>query len=195
MTPKRFAALVAEARGLAEEAIEQVWPQYGRELQNIEVVVADEPPPGTLREMGMTPSDTLYGLYDGVPLNERGWDYGNALPDVISIFRGPIVRDCADEDEIVREVSYTIVHEFAHYVGKNEEEIQEIEDRFWYGEPADDEEVAGIDAPSSERAPARPSWWRDVARVALRLLGLGGGGRPRDVSPDRRRGNGRKEAR
>ena len=107
MTPKRFDALVAEARELAEEAIEQIWPQYDRELQNIEVVVADEPPPETLREMGMTPPETLYGLYDGVPLNERGWDYGNALPDVISIFRGPIVRDCADDDEIVQEVSYT----------------------------------------------------------------------------------------
>ena len=106
MTPKRFDALVAEARELAEEAIEQVWPQYGRELQNVEVVVADEPPPETLREMGMTPPETLYGLYDGVPLNERGWDYGNALPDVISIFRGPIVRDCADEDEIVQEVHH-----------------------------------------------------------------------------------------
>ena len=134
MTPKRFDALVAEARERAEEAIEQIWPQYDRELQNIEVVVADEPPPETLREMGMNPPETLYGLYDGVPLNERGWDYGNALPDVISIFRGPIVRDCADDDEIVQEVSYTIVHEFAHYVGMTEEEIQEIEDRFWYGE-------------------------------------------------------------
>ena len=176
MTPKRFAALVVEARGLAEEAIEQVWPQYGRELQNIEVVVAHEPPPETLREMGMTPSDTLYGLYDGVPLNERGWDYGNALPDVISIFRGPIVRDCADDDEIVREVSYTIVHEFAHYVGKTEEEIQEIEDRFWYGEAADDE---GDDRDGPEDDEARPSWLRGVVRAAQGLLGLGRGGRPR----------------
>ena len=142
MTSGEFDALVAEAREIAEEAIAQIWPQYGRELQNIEVVVADEPPPETLREMGMTPPDTLYGLYDGVPLNERSWDYGNALPDVISIFRGPIVRDCADDDEIVQEVSFTIVHEFAHYVGMTEEEIQEIEDRFWYGDDGADEDDA-----------------------------------------------------
>ncbi|MCY4076188.1 MAG: metallopeptidase family protein, partial [Acidobacteria bacterium] len=140
LTVDEFDALVAEAREIAEEAIAQIWPQYGRELQNIEVVVADEPPPETLREMGMTPPDTLYGLYDGVPLNERGWDYGNALPDVISIFRGPIIRDCADDDEIVQEVSFTIVHEFAHYVGMTEEEIQEIEDRFWYGDDGADED-------------------------------------------------------
>ena len=140
MTPDEFDALVAEARQIAEEAIAQIWPQYGRELQNIEVVVADEPPPETLREMGMTPPDTLYGLYDGVPLNERGWDYGNALPDVISIFRGPIIRDCAHDDEIVQEISFTIVHEFAHYVGMTEEEIQEIEDRFWYGDDGADED-------------------------------------------------------
>ena len=140
MTAEEFDALVVEAREIAEEAIAQIWPQYGRELQNIEVVVADEPPPETLREMGMTPPDTLYGLYDGVPLNERGWDYGNALPDVISIFRGPIVRDCADDDEVVQEVSFTIVHEFAHYVGMTEEEIQEIEDRFWYGDEGADED-------------------------------------------------------
>ena len=185
MTPKRFDALVAQARALAEEAIEQVWPQYGRELQNLEVVVADEPPPETLREMGMTPAETLYGLYDGVPLNERGWDYGNALPDVISIFRGPIVRDCADDDEIVQEVSYTIVHEFAHYVGKTEEEIQEIEDRFWYGDArSDDEEEAGDaryededDGDAGQPLPSRSSWLRGVTRAARGLLGLGRGRR------------------
>jgi len=87
-------------------------------MQNVQVIVEDDPDPELLAEQGVTPPDTLYGLYEGTPLAERDW---GELPDRIIIFRNPIVRDAADDDDIVREVGYTVIHEFAHHFRFDEE--------------------------------------------------------------------------
>ena len=87
--------------------------------------------------MEIDPPDTLFGLYQGVPLTERRWDYGNALPDRIVLFQGPHEREARDEDDLVASIGETLIHEIGHYFGLSEEEIEAIEDEYWH---ADDED-------------------------------------------------------
>jgi predicted Zn-dependent protease with MMP-like domain len=84
--------------------------------------------------MEIEPPDSLYGLYQGTPLPERPHDFGNVLPDVITIFQRPIEEDCEDEDEVRAMIGETLIHEVGHYFGLSEEEIEEIEERYWRGE-------------------------------------------------------------
>ena len=91
-----------------------------------------------LEEMEIEPGDTLFGLYQGTPLPERSWGYGNTLPDRISIYQSPIEEACEDDDEIRDCVAETVIHEFGHYFGMSEEEIEEIEEKYWRGESLDD---------------------------------------------------------
>ncbi|MBA2604786.1 MAG: metallopeptidase family protein [Acidobacteria bacterium] len=131
MTRERFTQLV-------EEALREIPRRFRDEMKNVAVVVEDEPPPEILEEMEIPPDDTLFGLYQGTPLPERSWSYGNALPDRISIYLGPIVEACADDDEVRDCVAETVIHEFGHYFGMSEEEIEEIEEKYWRGESLDD---------------------------------------------------------
>ena len=131
MTREKFTRLV-------EEALREIPRRFRAEMKNVAVVVEDEPPPEILEEMEIPPDDTLFGLYQGTPLPERGWNYGNTLPDRISIYQRPIVEACADEDEIRDCVAETVIHEFGHYFGMSEEEIEEIEEKYWRGESLDD---------------------------------------------------------
>ena len=131
MTRERFTQLV-------EEALAEIPRRFRREMKNVAVVVEDEPTPELLDEMEIEPGDTLFGLYQGTPLPERGWSFGNALPDRISIYQLPIEEACADDEEIRDCVAETVIHEFGHYFGMSEEEIEEIEEKYWRGESLDD---------------------------------------------------------
>ncbi len=103
-------------------------------MNNVAIVVEDEPARELLREMDIEPPDTLLGLYQGVPLTERHWDYGNALPDRILLFQGPLERESDDEEDLVVAIGETLIHEVGHYFGLSEEEIEEIEEKYWRGE-------------------------------------------------------------
>ena len=121
------------------DALETIPRRFRDAMSNIAIVVEDEPAADLLDEMEIEPPDTLFGLYQGTPLTERGWGYGNALPDRISIYQRPIVEACADDDEIRDCVAETVIHEFGHYFGMSEEEIEEIEEKFWRGESVEEE--------------------------------------------------------
>ena len=136
-------------RELVEEAIDTIPLKFARQVRNLAIVIADEPSDDLLDDMEVEEGDSLLGLYQGTPLNERGWGYGNQLPDRITLFQHSIEDDCDDdEEEIVIAIGETLIHELGHYFGMSEEEIMEIEERYWRGEadPADLEEV-GADAP------------------------------------------------
>jgi predicted Zn-dependent protease with MMP-like domain len=127
-----------EFRDLVTEALEGI-PQHFRDaLQNIAIVVEDEPSPGQLNEVGIEPPDTLLGLYEGTPLTERQWAHGNALPDKITLFQLPIEDASDDEDDVVVAIGETLIHEIGHYFGLSEEEIEEIEEQYWRGKDPDD---------------------------------------------------------
>lgn len=100
-------------------------------MKNIAIVVEDEPSPSLLAEMEIDPPDTLLGLYQGTPLTERSWDFGNVLPDRILIFQGPHEREAEDAEGLVVAIGETLIHEIGHYFGLSEEEIEEIEEKYW----------------------------------------------------------------
>jgi predicted Zn-dependent protease with MMP-like domain len=131
MTRDRFTRLV-------EEALREIPRRFRDEMKNVAVVVEDDPPAHVLAEMEIEPPDSLFGLYQGTPLPERGWTYGNTLPDRISIYQSPIEDACEDDEEIRDCVAETVIHEFGHYFGMSEDEIEEIEEKYWRGEALDD---------------------------------------------------------
>jgi predicted Zn-dependent protease with MMP-like domain len=133
MTRAAFERLVAEAIALIPK-------RFRREIKNLALVVEDEPSLALLEEMEIEPPDSLYGLYQGTPLTERSWDFGNRLPDKITLFQKPIEEDCKDEDDVRAVIGETLIHEVGHYFGLSEEEIEEIEARYWRGETLGPEE-------------------------------------------------------
>ena len=100
-------------------------------MSNLAIVVEDEPSPDLLADMEIDPPDTLLGLYQGLPLTERRWDYGNTLPDRILLFQGPLERESEDEADLVVAIGETLIHEIGHYFGLSEEQIEEIEEKYW----------------------------------------------------------------
>ena len=127
MTRAAFERLVAEALTLIPR-------RFRREMKNLALVVESEPSAELLAEMEIEPPDSLYGLYQGTPLPERTWGFGNALPDRITLFQRPIEEDCEDEDDIRAVIGETLIHEVGHYFGLSEEEIEAIEEQYWRGE-------------------------------------------------------------
>ena len=127
MTREQFQRLVVEAIALIPK-------RFRREMKNLALVVEDEPAPDLLAEMEIEPPDSLFGLYQGTPLPDRTWAFGNNLPDRITLFQRPIEEDCEDEDEVRAVIGETLIHEVGHYFGMSEEEIEEIEERYWRGE-------------------------------------------------------------
>ena len=108
MSPEEFEALVAEA-------LDGIPDEFARYLENVSVVVEDEPD-----------EEGLYGVYQGVPLSERTHDFAAALPDRISIYRGPLVRDFRSRAQIRRQIRLTVVHEIAHFFGLDERRIRRL---------------------------------------------------------------------
>jgi predicted Zn-dependent protease with MMP-like domain len=127
---------------LVQEAITLIPRRFRSEMRNLAIVVEDEPSRDTLKAMDIEPPDSLYGLYEGTPLTERQWGFGNHLPDRVTIFQRPIEEDAEDEDDMRAMIGETLIHEIGHYFGLSEEEIEEIEERYWRGEtlgPDEDE--------------------------------------------------------
>lgn len=127
MTREAFQALV-------NDAVNLIPARFRRELKNLALVIEDEPSVDLLREMELEPPDSLFGLYQGTPLTERTSAFGNNLPDVITLFQRPIEEEAEDEDDVRAVIGETLIHEIGHYFGLSEEEIEEIEERYWRGE-------------------------------------------------------------
>jgi predicted Zn-dependent protease with MMP-like domain len=100
-------------------------------MKNVAVVVEDEPSPELLADLEMEPDEALFGLYQGTPLTERDSTYGNTLPDQISVYQLPIEDACSDDEDIRECVAETVIHEFGHYFGLSEDEIEVIEREYW----------------------------------------------------------------
>ncbi|HVL80607.1 MAG TPA: metallopeptidase family protein [Actinomycetota bacterium] len=111
---------------LVAEALDSLPEPFASHLDNVEVVVADEPSSEELEEAGVEPGASLFGLYQGIPQTERGAGYTFVMPDKITIYRLPIVAACGDRDEVRDEVAVTVVHEIAHHFGISDERLEEL---------------------------------------------------------------------
>jgi predicted Zn-dependent protease with MMP-like domain len=108
---------------LVADAIDSLPEDLGNAMQNVEIVVEEEPPRSYLQKMPR--GYTLFGLYHGVPLTDRGI-YDRALPDKISIYKGPIVRRMRTPDAIKEQVRRTVIHEIAHHFGIDDDRLHEL---------------------------------------------------------------------
>ena len=108
----------AELEAWAEEAVESLPPELRRAMSNVAIVIEDEPPAGM----------PLLGLYQGVPLTRRSSAYGGALPDKITIYRGPLERHYGrDREELRVQVRRVVLHEIAHHFGISDERLHELD--------------------------------------------------------------------
>jgi predicted Zn-dependent protease with MMP-like domain len=108
------------------EALSELPPKFHDALANVAVVVEEWPPDDLLDELGVPPDDTLYGFYHGVPLPARSVQDSGLLPDMISVYRGPLVEDFPDRGELRRQIRITLLHEIGHYFGMDEEELSRL---------------------------------------------------------------------
>ena len=115
-----------EFERLVAEALDALPRRFRKYMRNIAVVVEATPSRELLEEMELWPDHTLLGLYQGVPLTERGHGYGNVLPDQITIFQQPIEDLYDTPEEIKAAVRETVIHEVGHYFGLDDERIDEL---------------------------------------------------------------------
>jgi len=116
-----------EFEALVERALRTLPRGFKNKIANVAVVVEDWADAETLREVGIEPPDTLYGLYRGIDLTRRDSSYGNVLPDTIHIYQGPVEEDCADDAEMAELVRDTVIHEIGHYFGLDDDTMEGIE--------------------------------------------------------------------
>jgi predicted Zn-dependent protease with MMP-like domain len=101
--------------------------QFRKRLHNLEVVIEERPGEELFLEAGLDPEqDTLYGLYQGIPLPDRSSLYPPILPDKITIFSEPLLRDFPDSAELREQIRTTVLHEIAHYFGFDDDEIDKL---------------------------------------------------------------------
>ncbi len=120
MDRERFKWLVARA-------VDSLPEEFRTKLENIDVVVEDWPTGGQLASVGLGHGQALLGLYEGVPLTNRGRHYGMVPPDKITIFQKPIEAKCRYDAEITAEIQRVVQHEIAHHFGIGDARLEQIE--------------------------------------------------------------------
>ena len=120
MTDERFEQLVSEG-------IDTIPEKFIKRLDNVAIVIADEPTREQLMKNHIAAGSTLLGLYEGIPLTHRGEFYGSGevLPDKITIFKNPLLSMAGHDEQALKEaVRDTVWHEIAHYFGYSDEGIE-----------------------------------------------------------------------
>ncbi len=119
LSPKEFDQAV-------RQAIERIPEEIREHLANVTITVQKRPSREMLAELGMTPGDPPLGLYEGASLLERSILDPPLLPDTIFIFQEPLEQMCTTREELEREIEITVVHEVAHFLGMDEERLEEL---------------------------------------------------------------------
>lgn len=116
-----------EFEQLVNDGINAIPKKFLDVLDNVAVVIEDEPSDEQLKKNNLSGNQTLLGLYEGVPQSKRGANYTGVLPDKITIFRGPILRTAIEPEMIKKMVKDTVWHEIAHHFGMDEVEVRNAE--------------------------------------------------------------------
>jgi predicted Zn-dependent protease with MMP-like domain len=109
-----------------ERALNDLPPPFAERVANVDILIERRPSEEDLRAAGLGPGETLFGLYEGIPLTERTSDYGLVLPDRITLFQEPLEDVCGTEDELADEIRITVIHEIAHFFGIDDERLHEL---------------------------------------------------------------------
>jgi predicted Zn-dependent protease with MMP-like domain len=119
METRKFEQLVATA-------INNLPDEFRERLENIDVVVADEPTRAQLRRSDLTRDETLLGLYEGVPLTDRTAGYSFVVPDKITVFQKSIEAACQNDAQVTAEIQRVVRHEIAHHFGIDDDRLEEL---------------------------------------------------------------------
>src|SRR5882672_9075559 len=106
---------------LISDAVRELPEEFREKLKNVAIIVEDYPSRELVERMEIPPGDTLFGLYEGVPLTERGFFAEPLYPDRILIFQRSIEEECDSPEEVKEEVKITLVHEVAHFFGMDDD--------------------------------------------------------------------------
>ena len=119
MDREKFEQLVAKA-------VDSLPDEFRTRLENIDVVVADQPTRRQLTKSERKRGETLLGLYEGVPLTKRSQHYGLVVPDKITIFQKPIEAICRNDAQIIAEIQRVVQHEIAHHFGISDARLKQL---------------------------------------------------------------------
>lgn len=114
---------------LVSEAIDSLPQEFLDKLENVAILVEDQPSPAQVKQLHLKPWTNLLGLYEGVSLLGRASSYASIIPDKITIFKLPILSISHDPEEIKKSVRSVVLHEVAHHFGFSEERIRKVERR------------------------------------------------------------------
>ena len=114
---------------IISRAMDELPQEYIKGLENVVIVQADDPTPEQLTKMKIDHDHVLLGLYEGVPLTQRGSGFSGMLPDKITLFKHPILMIVANEGELFEQVKRTLWHEMAHYYGLSHDRMDELQTR------------------------------------------------------------------
>jgi predicted Zn-dependent protease with MMP-like domain len=119
MEKEKFEAMV-------EKAVNNLPPEFLTHLNNIEIIVEDVPTADQLIKMKLSSHEVMLGLYEGVPQTRRGTQYGNVLPDKITIFQTAMEATYPDENSLITGIEHVVRHEIAHHFGISDDRLREI---------------------------------------------------------------------
>ncbi len=112
------------------ESLDELPEKYTSRLNNVLITYEDDPSPEQRLKLNLRCNETLFGLYEGIPLPARGAGYNLVVPDKITIFKNPMLHATHDLASLKAQVKHTLWHEIAHYFGLNHQRIHEIERRW-----------------------------------------------------------------
>lgn len=112
---------------MVQKGIDNIPPKYGKQISNVAFVTADVPSEEQRTKLKLSANQSLYGLYEGIPLTSRSSGYNLVLPDKITIFRIPIIMTCRNLIDAQELINKTIWHEVAHYFGLGHDQIHKLE--------------------------------------------------------------------
>jgi len=108
-------------------ALKRLPKSIKKKMKNVDVVIENRASRDLLSEMGLESPSELLGLYQGIPLDQRGFYYGNVLPDKITLFKIPIESMCKTKEEVEEKIKEVAIHEVGHYFGLDDERLRQIE--------------------------------------------------------------------
>ena len=111
---------------LARQGIDAIPKRFLEKLDNVDIIIEDEPTEEQMRKLKLRAGSKLFGLYEGIPQTKRGF-YSGVLPDKITIFKRPIEEICLNDEQIKEQVKRIVWHEIAHHFGMNEERVRKAE--------------------------------------------------------------------
>lgn len=122
ISDEQFASLVGEA-------LDELPRKYTDNMNNVAIVYEDEPTPEQRVQLKLQCNQSLFGLYQGIPLPQRGAGYNLVMPDKITIFKNPILSVSPDMPALKKQIKHTLWHEIAHHFGLDHGRIHELEQR------------------------------------------------------------------